>query len=55
MEWLNGKKTYIVAVLGGIVIAVHSMGFLSAEMATGILGLLGFTGVATLRSGIANK
>lgn len=52
MEWLSGKKTYILAVLAGIVTAAYTLGYLSVETYTAVMGFLGAGGVATLRLGM---
>ena len=53
MDFLSGKKTYIIAVLAGIVVAVQSLGYIDNDMATTILGFLGAGGLATLRAGVS--
>jgi len=55
IEILNGKKTYIVAVLVGIVAIAQFLGYISAETATVLYGLLGATGIATTRSAITKN
>ncbi|MEQ8504573.1 MAG: hypothetical protein RIB80_04555 [Rhodospirillales bacterium] len=54
MEFLKGKKTYLVAVAAGIVTVVQALGYIDAEMAATIYGLLGAGGLATLRAGVSN-
>ncbi len=49
---LSGYKTYIVAVLGGIVFAAQQLGYITPEVATRLYELLGVLGVATLRAAI---
>jgi hypothetical protein len=53
IEYLSGKKTYIVAVLVGIVAVAQYLGYITAEIATILYGLLGATGLATTRAAIA--
>jgi|TARA_Y100000310_G_scaffold345664_1_gene467913 uncharacterized membrane protein YkgB len=52
---LAGKKTYIVAALVGLVVVAVQLGFISADMGNTALGLLGATGLATLRMGVSNS
>ena len=50
IEFLQGKKTYLVTVLAGVYAALVGLGALpSYEI---VWGLLGTTAVATLRAGI---
>ena len=53
MEWLAGKKTYIVSGLGLIVCGLYVFGVIDDKTAEMLGGLLGFTGIATLRAGVA--
>ncbi len=52
MDFLKGKKTYIVALLVAGVVFASQMGWLSADQADMLFGLLGATGLATLRMGV---
>ena len=49
---LEGKKTYITAVVVALASFAMAMGWLSKEQYQVILGLLGSLGLAALRSGI---
>ena len=49
---LDGKKTYITAVVAALASFAMAMGWLSKEQYQVILGLLGALGLAALRSGI---
>ena len=49
---LDGKKTYITAVVAALASFAMAMGWLSKEQYQVILGLLGSLGLAALRSGI---
>ena len=49
---LDGKKTYITAVVAALASFAMAMGWLSKEQYQVILGLLGSMGLAALRSGI---
>lgn len=40
MNWLNGKKTYIGLVLGGVLGFAYSMGWISDEIANALEPLL---------------
>ena len=50
---LEGKKTYITAVVVALASFAMAMGWLSQEQYQVILGLLGSLGLAALRSGVA--
>lgn len=52
MELLKGKKSYIIAVALGLVVALHAAGVLSDEAYQLLLGLLGAGGVAAIRSAL---
>lgn len=52
IEMLKGKKTYIVALLVAIVTAALQLEYIDMEIASTLYGLLGATGLATLRSGV---
>ena len=49
---LDGKKTYITAVVAALASFAMAMGWLSPEQYQVILGLIGSLGLAALRSGI---
>ena len=50
---LDGKKTYITAVVAALASFAMAMGWLSQEQYQVILGLIGSLGLAALRSGVA--
>ena len=50
---LDGKKTYITAVMAALASFAMAMGWLSQEQYQVLLGLLGSLGLAALRSGVA--
>ena len=52
---LDGKKTYITAVVVALASFAMAMGWLSQEQYQVILGLLGSLGLAALRSGVAKR
>lgn len=52
MEFLKGKKTYIIAALAGVLAAVQSLGYPIPEW---IYVFLGAAGLGTLRAGIAKN
>jgi len=54
MDFLKGRKTYILAAAAAVVTAAHSLGWIDAEMWATLLGFLGIGSVATLRAGIKN-
>jgi hypothetical protein len=53
MMILDGKKTYITAVVAALASFAMAMGWLSTEQYQVVLGLLGSLGLAALRSGLA--
>ena len=50
--FLQGKKTYLVAVAGIAVIALYHLHYITPELTSELLYLLGFTGLSTLRAGV---
>ena len=52
---LDGKKTYITAVVAALASFALAMGWLTKEQYQVILGLLGSLGLAALRSGVAKS
>ena len=52
---LDGKKTYITAVMAALASFALAMGWLTKEQYQVILGLLGSLGLAALRSGVAKS
>ncbi|KKL68830.1 hypothetical protein LCGC14_2121020 [marine sediment metagenome] len=55
LQRLKGKKTYILAVLVGIVTTAHALGWIETHAYITLLGLLGAGSAATLRDGINNS
>lgn len=51
-EFLNGKKTYILAAAGAILQGLVFAGFATQDQVNPLLVMLGFTGAATLRSAV---
>jgi hypothetical protein len=52
MAFLTGKKTYIVAIVIGCVVACQHLGYIDEETAKTLIGLLTDGGLATLRAGV---
>lgn len=52
MNWLTGKRTYIVAAGIGIVAALKAAGVIDEATANVILTLLGGAGLATVRAAV---
>ena len=52
MDFLKGRKTYILAALAGLTTAAHMLGMIDVELYTTIMGFLGAGGLATLRMGM---
>lgn len=50
--WMQGKKTYIVAILVGLLGAAQALGYVVPEYVWAILGALG---LGAVRSGIAKS
>lgn len=50
---LEGKKTYLVAILAGLIVGLQSADVIDANQAEKIYSLLVATGLITLRAGIA--
>lgn len=51
LKWLEGKKTYIVAVIGALLAVAAAFGIVIPEW---VLMLLGALGLTTVRAGIAS-
>jgi len=51
--FLDGKKTYLIGLVGLCVVGANLVGFLDAETANTLLGLLGFGGLISLRAGVS--
>jgi len=49
---LSGKKTYILAFIGGTVLALNLLGVIDQDVANQILTMLGFGSIVTLRASI---
>ena len=52
IEWLSGKKTYIVAFLLVILAGLRAQGYITQETYEAILALLAGGGFAALRAGL---
>jgi membrane protein required for beta-lactamase induction len=50
--WLRGKKTYIIALLGGLTVVAWLLGWIPTDLAEKLLALLGFGGVLSLRAAV---
>ena len=53
VEWLKGKKTYIVMFVGVLVNGAYAMGYLDKATVEAIDGVLIFLGLGTIRAGIS--
>ena len=53
MNFLKGKKTYIVAIAWGITIIGQQLGFIDPAQAGGVQAILAPLGLATLRKGVS--
>ena len=54
MNFLAGKRTYIVAAIAGIVAIVYSLGYINQEQLTMIQSFLAALGLTTIRLAIGN-
>ena len=54
-EWLKGKKTFIVAIIGVIVNGLISQGYIDPALRDTINSILAFLGLGTLRAGMGNS
>ena len=52
VAYLRGKKTFILAGLGGVVFILARLGYVTPELEVQAYTLLGIGSVATLRAGI---
>ena len=55
MNWLKGKKTYIVAALAGISTIAYALGYIELAILAKIDAILAPFGLAFLRAGIENS
>ena len=53
MEFLKGKKTYIVAGAAMLVVGAQLLGFVDTDTANQALAALGFGAIVTLRAAVA--
>lgn len=51
-NWLKGKKTYILAILGGVTFVLARVGFITPDVEVQVYTLLGIGGFATIRNSI---
>lgn len=54
MSWLNGKKTYLIAVAAGIAYGLHIAGIIDKGTLEAVLTALGIGAVASLRHAIGS-
>ena len=55
INWLSGKKTYIIAVVGAVLNLAVAFGWITPENLTEINAVLVALGLGTLRAGVAKK
>jgi len=55
MDWLKGKKTYLVVIVGVIVNGLAAMDIIPAAFIPTVNTVLGLLGLATIRAGISGK
>ena len=51
--WLQGKKTYVIMLVGVIVNGLWVMGYLDDKTVIAIDSILGFLGLGSIRAGIS--
>jgi type IV secretory pathway VirB2 component (pilin) len=52
-ELINGKKTYLVAILFVIIAGLKAEGYISVDQYELVIGILGALGLASLRHGMS--
>jgi hypothetical protein len=52
LDFLKGKKTYLIAIIGGVTFAIARLGTISTDIEVQIYTLLGIGSIATLRDAI---
>lgn len=52
IEWLKGKKTYVVVAIGITINGLYAMGYIPEAIIPMVNTVLGFLGLATLRAGV---
>ena len=55
LNYLQGKKTYIVGLAIAVVVALNHLAVIDAQTGNIILGLLGAGGLITLRAAVAKS
>lgn len=55
LEFLSGKKTYLVMILGVLLYGAEAMGLIPEGTAEKVSGLLALLGLGALRAGVAKK
>ena len=55
MQWLSGRKTYLVAALMGVLAMARTLGWLDEQSYQTVLGLLAGLGLGTLRAGVTKS
>lgn len=55
LDFLKGYRTYIIAVLVGVLTAVYQLNYIDLDTYQIVLGWLGAAGLATLRAGIGRS
>lgn len=53
IEFLKGKKTYILATLAGVVFVGQILGYIPDQLATELYTLLGISATVTLRAALS--
>lgn len=55
IDWLKGKKTYLVAFVAAVLAGMLQMGWITLETYTIIMGFLVPGGIMALRAGMKNR
>ena len=53
IEWLRGKKTYLLALAAGVLTALRALELIDDRTYETLLGLVGAGGLAALRAGVS--
>ena len=55
LEFLDGKKSYLLAIAAGLLTMAHSLGWLGDGTYQTLMGLVGAGGLAALRAGVTKS
>jgi hypothetical protein len=55
MNWLNGKKTYLCSLAGGLAFVAYLLGYIDEATFNRAALIFGFGGLAALRAGVTKS